>query len=85
MHTVDLLNEAMRAAARLGYTIRKEWLDGVESGVCEFGGKKWIFIDPALNHHEQLAQLLEVLQRHPPDALPSCSRTLRRRIVAKAA
>ena len=65
MHTVEMLEQSLQAAQALGYTIRHEWLDGNGGGACEFGGKKWIFVDLALNTVEQLEQVSEALQDDP--------------------
>jgi hypothetical protein len=66
MHTVELMEQAVDVAERLGYTIRQEWLGGAGGGgVCEFGGQKWIFVDIALNAVEQLDQLANALQQDP--------------------
>lgn len=62
MHTVELLEEAIEAAKRLGYNIRQEWLDGSGGGACEFGGKRWLFVDLALNADEQLDQAIAALR-----------------------
>jgi hypothetical protein len=76
MHTVELLEHALSVAESLGYGIRHEWLGGGSGGVCEFAGKRWLFVDLALNPIEQLDQVVEAL-RHDvrihsalmPDAL----------------
>ena len=65
MHTVELLEEATRIAEELGYQLRHEWLGGTDGGACEFAGKKWIFVDLALNTVEQLDQLTDALSRDP--------------------
>lgn len=65
MHTVELLEEACRVAEYLGYQTRQEWLGGTGGGACEFAGKKWIFIDLALNSIEQLEQVTEALRSDP--------------------
>ena len=65
MHTVELLEEALSIAEFLGYEIRHEWLGGSGGGACEFGGKKWIFVDLALNAIEQLEQVSAALKSDP--------------------
>ena len=65
MHTAELLEQSLQAARALGYTIRHEWLDGTGGGACEFGGKKWLFVDLALNTAEQLEQVSEALDNDP--------------------
>lgn len=65
MHTVDVLAQTIRAAETLGYGVRQEWLGGVGGGACEFGGRKWIFVDLALNVVEQLDQVAAALRNDP--------------------
>jgi hypothetical protein len=62
MHTIELLEQALAIAEQMGYQIRQEWLGGVGGGVCEYGGRKWIFVDLALTAVEQLEQVTEVLR-----------------------
>jgi hypothetical protein len=63
MHTVELLACAIALAESLGYGIRHEWLGGATGGVCEIYGRRWLFIDLALNPVEQLDQIVEALQQ----------------------
>ena len=68
MHTVELLEEALGLAGRLGYKTRNEWLGGSGGGACEIKGIKWIFLDLALGPADQLDNVLEAL-RSEPEAL----------------
>ncbi len=68
MHTVDLLEHALDLAARLGYTVRQEWLAGSGGGGCELKGRKLFFLDLDLGPDEQLEQLLDTLRREPETA-----------------
>lgn len=63
MHTVDLLERAIRALERLGYRVRQDWLDGSDGGGCEIKGQKWLFLDLAASPVEQLHVVAEVLSR----------------------
>ncbi|MBI2825438.1 MAG: hypothetical protein HYX69_12195 [Planctomycetia bacterium] len=63
MHTVDLLERALRAAQRLGYRVRQDWLDGSGGGGCEIKGQKWLFLDLAASPVEQLHVVADVLSR----------------------
>jgi hypothetical protein len=65
MHSADLLEQAISVAQKLGYGVRYEWLGGVSSGACEYAGRKWLFIDLALNVIEQLDQVTNVLRKDP--------------------
>ena len=62
MHTVELFEQAVDLAGRLGYEIRHEWLDGGGGG-CELMGRKIFFLDLALPPMDQLDQLLDTLRR----------------------
>ena len=65
MHAIEVLELATEVAERLGYHIRQEYLAGSGGGACEFGGKKWIFVDLALNTVEQIEQVIEALEADP--------------------
>ncbi len=65
MHTVELLDQALRTAEQLGYGIRQEWLGGAGGGACRFSGRKWIFVDLALNPVEQLDQVVRAIKDDP--------------------
>jgi len=67
MHTIEMLEQALDLAARLGYTIRQEWLAGNGGGGCELKGRKLFFLDLDLAADEQLEQILATL-RGEPDA-----------------
>ncbi len=62
MHTVELMERALLLAEQLGYVVRHEWLGGVGGGGCEFGGRKYLFVDLALNSLEQFDQVLDTLR-----------------------
>ncbi len=65
MHTVDVLEEAIRVCERLDYGIRHEWLGGSTGGSCEISGQKWMFVDLALSPLEQLDQIVQSLKFDP--------------------
>jgi hypothetical protein len=77
MHTVDLLEEAIELARRLGYKTRQEWLAGC-GGRCEIAGQKWVFIDLSLSPAEQLDQVVEALHAEPSLAENAVSEPLAR-------
>ena len=85
MHTADLLDHALRAAERLGYKIRQEWLGGSGGGDCEIQGQKWIFIDLALSPPDQLQLVVEVLRREPRATTLDLTPSLKRLIPEKKA
>jgi hypothetical protein len=85
MHTVELLEQCCEIARQLGYQIRQEWLGGSGGGACEFGGRKWIFIDLALTADEQLAQVTQALQQDPGIHLCQLGGTLSRQLGVKRA
>jgi len=62
MHTVELLNEAVEAARRLGYEVRQDWLGGNGGGHCLVRGRKWLLLDVAQTADEQLHVVAEALR-----------------------
>lgn len=65
MATMDVLQEALAIAQRVGYSIREEYLGGAGGGACEFGGRKWLFLDLAATADEQLENVTAVLREDP--------------------
>jgi hypothetical protein len=63
MYSIELMDEAIALAERLGWRMRQEYLGEVGGGPCEIGGRKWIFLDIALSPPEQFEQLLDALRR----------------------
>ena len=80
MHTVKMLEQAMDLAARLGYTIRQEWLAGCNGGGCELKGRKFFFLDLDLGPNEQLEQVLDTLRREPNAVTLPMPQELRERL-----
>lgn len=85
MHTVDLLEEALRAAEALGYQVRREWLGGVGGGGCEIKGRQHVFIDLSLSLPDQLQQALGALHVEPRLGQVDLSPALRRQINGRRA
>ncbi|HEX7450083.1 MAG TPA: hypothetical protein VF306_21160 [Pirellulales bacterium] len=85
MHTVELLEEALRAAEALGYQVRREWLGGVGGGNCEIKGRKHVFIDLSLSLPDQLQQALAALRVEPRMAHAEVSTELRRQLHGRRA
>ena len=61
---VQRLNDRIRDAKRLGFTVRTELLDDEQCGWCELGGKRFVFLDLAQTASEQLQQLNETLDEY---------------------
>ncbi|HEX5471840.1 MAG TPA: hypothetical protein VFW73_08130 [Lacipirellulaceae bacterium] len=62
MHTVELLNEAVDTARRLGYEVRQDWLGGNGGGHCLVRGRKWLLLDAAQSVDEQLGVVADALR-----------------------
>src|SRR5437763_1724130 len=62
MHTVELLNEAVDTARRLGYEVRQDWLGGNGGGHCLVRGRKWLLLDVAQTVDEQLDVVTDALR-----------------------
>ena len=65
MHTVELLEEAIALAEKVGYQVRQEWLGGSGGGRCEVKGRKWLFLDLAVGPRDQLDLVIEALRLEP--------------------
>lgn len=85
MHTVDLLEEALRAAETLGYQVRREWLGGAGGGSCEIKGRQHVFIDLSLSLPDQLQQALAALHAEPRIGQVELSPALRRQLSGRRA
>lgn len=64
MLTVEMLEQALVALRQLAVTPRFEWI-GEGGGACEFGGRKWLFLDLAQSPAEQLNLALDCLRNQP--------------------
>jgi hypothetical protein len=62
MHTIEKLERAIAEAVQRGYEVRLEPLAGASGGLCEFGKRKWIFVDITASVTEQLEQVLSALR-----------------------
>jgi hypothetical protein len=62
MHTIEKLERAVAEAVQRGYEVRMEPLGGASGGLCEFGKRKWIFVDITASVAEQLEQVLSALR-----------------------
>lgn len=59
--TIEQIDQLTKIAEATGYQVRHEYFGGTGGGVCEFGGKKFLFLDLALSSIEQLERLRRVL------------------------
>jgi len=78
MHTVEMLQRSIQLAESIGYRVRHEWLGGSGGGTCEFGGRKWLFVDLALSVPEQLDQVIAALRAEPAIHLAAMPAELQR-------
>jgi hypothetical protein len=62
MHTVELLQQAIETAHKVGYTVRQDWLTGDGSGHCIVRGRKMLLLDMAQPPSEQLTAIREALR-----------------------
>jgi hypothetical protein len=65
MRTANLLEQLLDLAKQLGYTVRMEDLGGEGGGICEFGGKKWLFVDLTATSADQLQRTCDCLRLDP--------------------
>ncbi len=63
MNAIELRDEAIHLAQRLGCEVREDWFDGRGGGLCLVRGKKRLFLDVAQTPEEQLESLTMALAR----------------------
>jgi hypothetical protein len=85
MRTVELLEQSLAVARELHYQVRHEWLGGSGGGACEFGGRRWLFVDLALTVDERLDQVCRALRGDPGIHLVKLDPSLRRLLDLKRA
>ena len=62
MHTVEVLEDALRLAERAGFSVRRQWLDDSIGGGCRIGQQRVLFVNLSLSAEEQLAQTVAALR-----------------------
>jgi hypothetical protein len=65
MHTVDLLEDVLALATRLGYAVRQEWLGGQGGGGCVLAGRKCLFVDLDQDPADRLDTVIQTLRSDP--------------------
>jgi hypothetical protein len=85
MHTVELLQEALEAARRLGFEVRQDWLGGNGGGHCLVRGRKLILLDLAQTADERLSVLAEALRGETGAASAVKSPELAKRLHVRSA
>ena len=86
MQAFRLLAEALQLAARLGYRIREDTLDGAGGGHCVLAGQKWLLLDVTQSAEEQLSDVVDALRSEPALWQAKISPLLAQRLqIAKAA
>jgi hypothetical protein len=85
MDSVELLEEAIRAARQVGYEIREDWLGGSGGGACVVRGRKMLFLDLSLGPRQRLDQVLAGLRSDSKSAEITMTTTLRRILDARKA
>jgi hypothetical protein len=85
MHTVELLDEALGAARRLGYDVRQDWLNGDGGGHCLVRGRRLLLLDVAQSPDEQLDIVVEALRSEMTSGKLRVSRELSDRLELPAA
>lgn len=62
----DLLSQVAflkRLLNQAGCEVREEWLSGRGCALCEFRGRKVVFVDPSLTPQEQLQDLVGITRQ----------------------
>ncbi len=85
MHTVELLEEALEAARRLGYDVRQDWLGGDGGGHCLIRGRRLLLLDVAQTPDEQLEVVADALRGEDRSVSLNISQKLAERLATRAA
>ncbi|TWT85641.1 hypothetical protein Pla123a_04480 [Posidoniimonas polymericola] len=85
MHAVELRNQAVAAAKRVGIEVREDWFDGRGGGVCQLKGRAILLLDLAQTADEQLELLLAALRDEPQTQELELSNELRAELAAEQA
>jgi len=85
MSTIQQLDQLVQVAEQLGYRVRYDYFGGTGGGICEFSGKKWLFLDLALTSAEQLDQLQNALANEPLLATVNLNSDLKQGLSRRAA
>ena len=56
-NSIEQLEAALSRAREAGYQVRFEYFGGTGGGICEFAGRKVLFVDLALSTLEQLERV----------------------------
>lgn len=68
MTTVELLDEALTHARRVGCEVREDWFDGRGGGLCVVRGERRLLLDVAQTADEQLEVVVGALRELEVDA-----------------
>jgi hypothetical protein len=85
MHTVELLQEALDAARRVGYDVRQDWLGGDGGGHCIVRGRRLLLLDVAQSPAEQLDIVADALSSDKNAANITMSRRLAEHVASRSA
>lgn len=61
---VEQLELALERARQAGYQVRFEYFGGTGGGICEFAGRKVMFVDLALSTVQQLERVQGDLEKN---------------------
>ena len=61
MHHLELLEQALSVARKLGFLVREEYVGDIDGGSCVVRGQKMLFLDPQLSIPDRLVIVCEAL------------------------
>lgn len=76
MNCVKQLEGWLEVAQQLGYQVRYDYFGGTGGGICQFGGRKYLFVDLALSPQDQLDAVARALRKEPLLAVVPAARLL---------
>jgi hypothetical protein len=73
MSSISQLEVLIERARQAGFIVRYEHLGGMGGGVCDYSGKRWIFIDLAQSTEESWETLRDALTEAMRSTIPSAA------------
>ena len=61
MHHLELLEQALTVARKVGFLVREEYVGDIDGGSCVVRGQKMLFLDPQLSIPDRLVIVCEAL------------------------
>ena len=85
MHHVELLEQALSVARKLGFLVREEYVGDIDGGSCVVRGQKMLFLDPQLSIPDRLVIVCEALAAEEQQDRSNLPDELAQRLIVRRA